>query len=106
MFVGGDQAEAIQSSKQNYDFSGLKISAATDKVFKAGELDENGQPRERRQYDDDQPRERKQYDGQPRERKQYDGTAKPMAQSRFVENHVNDFETVTEKVRKTFPAKE
>lgn len=43
----------IQSSKQNYDFSALKTSAATDKVFKKDELGEDGKPKE--------PRERREY---------------------------------------------
>jgi hypothetical protein len=59
-FVGGDQVDVIQNSKQNYDFSALKTSAATDKVFKKDELGEDGKPRERREYQDRPEKERPQ----------------------------------------------
>lgn len=49
-FVGGDNVDAIQSSKQNYDFSSLRMAGATNKVSKGPEAGENGQPRERKQY--------------------------------------------------------
>lgn len=45
--TGGDQVEAIQSSKQNYDFSSLRTAAATNKVAKPEDRD--GEPRQKRE---------------------------------------------------------
>jgi hypothetical protein len=50
VLVGGDQVDNIQQSKQNYDFSSLRTSAATDKVSKQEGHD--GQPRQKREYGD------------------------------------------------------
>lgn len=80
-FVGGDQAETIQSSKQNYDFSLMRTSAATDKVSKGPELGEDGEPRQKREFGD-----------------------KPSGRRFDFDENADDFETVTEKKRVIKPA--
>lgn len=57
VLVGGDQAETIQQSKQNYDFSSFRTAAATDKVSKPEGHD--GEPRQKREFGD---RPQKQFD--------------------------------------------
>ena len=57
--VGGAPVEEIQSSKQNYDYSSLKVSASTNKVARPKEEGpaegtyHEDKPRQRREYGDD-----------------------------------------------------
>ncbi len=57
--VGGAPVEEIQSSKQNYDYSSLKVSASTNKVARPKEegtvegANHEDRPRQRRDYGED-----------------------------------------------------
>ena len=57
--VGGAPVEEIQSSKQNYDYTSLKVSASTNKVARPKEEGtaegtyHEDRPRQRREYGDD-----------------------------------------------------
>lgn len=68
-FLGGDQADSIQNSKQNYDFSGLKMASASSKVV-------NKEARPDRDDDDD---DTKKPDQPQQEKPRQERRAEPVA---------------------------
>ena len=83
---GGDDIAAIQSSKQNYDFSSLGFSSASSKVNK-GERNPEEESKEQKP-----PRQKREYNNEPK------GEQPRKEQAAFEDD--GDFQTVTEKKRR------
>lgn len=85
---GGDDPDSIQASKQNYDFSRLGMSTASNKVV---------------QKDAQRDGEDSQNPEQARERKPKTYSDAPVAKAQATETYIeNDFEVVQEKRRTRF----